>query len=224
MESRETSADGSRRTRKTRRWKQRALRLVVGQFMRPHGLGGHVAGWVMALRSSNRLRSQWVVSLLDVQATDRIVEIGFGPGIALHEVAALATSGAVFGVDHSSVMVRQARRRNAAAVRAGRVDLRVASVSDLPDFGAAVDKIFAINSMGFWQAPVSRLQELKSLLRPGGRIAVASQPRCPGATEATSVRAAREIEGALTSAGFRHPRVETLALDPPAVCVIAERP
>jgi trans-aconitate methyltransferase len=217
------SAEGSRATRRTPRCKQRTLRLVVGQFMRPHGLGGHVAGWVMAYRRSNRLRSRWVVSLLDVQPTDRVVEIGFGPGIAVHEVLALATSGSVLGIDHSAVMVRQARRRNAAAVRAGRADLRAASVSDLPDFGAPVDKIFAINSMGFWEDPVSRLQELGSLLRPGGRIAMASQPRCPGAMDATSVRAAREIEAALTSAGFRHPRVETLALDPPAVCVIAER-
>jgi hypothetical protein len=61
------------------------------------------------------------------------------------------------------------------------------------------------------------------MLRRGGLIAVASQPRCPGATHDTSVRAAAQIEAALSSAGFSHLRVETLPLDPPAVCVLARR-
>ena len=191
--------------------------------MRPHGPGGHVTGWVMAHRRSNRRRSHWVVSLLEVQPGDRVLEIGFGPGIAVRDLAALATSGTVLGIDHSAIMVRHARRRNAAAVRAGRVDLRVASVSAMPDFGAPVDTIVAINSIGFWEDPATRLEELRTLLRPGGQIAIASQPRCPGATEVTSARAAEEIEATLRSASFRDPRVETLALDPPAVCVIARR-
>ena len=63
--------------------KHRVLRLVVGQFHSPHGMGGHVAGWVMGHRSSNRERNRWVVSLLDVQPTDRVLEVGFGPGIAV---------------------------------------------------------------------------------------------------------------------------------------------
>jgi ubiquinone/menaquinone biosynthesis C-methylase UbiE len=202
---------------------RRVLRHVVGQFMRPHGVGGHVTGWVMAHRRSNRRRSHWVVSLLDVQPGDRILEIGFGPGVAVQDLAARATRGTVSGIDHSALMARLARRRNAAAVRAGRVDLRVASVAALPDFGGPIDTILAINSIGFWEDPVTRLEELRACLRPGGRIAIASQPRCPGATEATSAQAAREIEEMLLRAGFDNPRVETLALVPPAVCVIAER-
>jgi hypothetical protein len=65
---------------------------------------------------------------------------------------------------------------------------------------------------------------LRHLLRRGGRIAVASQPRCPGATAETSRQAAREIEYQLTQAGFTDARVETLDLDPPVVCVIATSP
>src|SRR5689334_9035794 len=102
--------------------KRRILGRVVSQFRRPTGAGGHLAGWTMAKRASNRNRNIWVVSLLDVAATDRVLEIGFGPGIAIREAAARATDGTVCGIDHSAVMVRQARRRNADAVRAGRVD------------------------------------------------------------------------------------------------------
>ncbi len=119
---------------------------------------------------------------------------------------------------------RQARRRNSADVRSGRVDLRLASVTSLPDFGAPMDKIMAVNSLGFWEDPVARLRELRNRLRPGGVIALASQPRCPGATAATSVRAGDEIEAALARAGFRHAHVEMLELEPPVVCVLADAP
>jgi ubiquinone/menaquinone biosynthesis C-methylase UbiE len=78
----------------------------------------------MAHRSSNRRRNAWVVSLLDVQRDDRVLEIGFGPGVAIRELARLAADGYVYGLDHSEVMVRQAARRNAEGVRRGRVDLR----------------------------------------------------------------------------------------------------
>jgi ubiquinone/menaquinone biosynthesis C-methylase UbiE len=183
-----------------------------------------MAGWVMAHRRSNVERSRWAVSLLHVQPTDRVLEIGFGPGIAIAEFARRATQGQVYGIDHSEVMVRQAGRRNAAAVRAGRVHLAHASVDELPSFGAPLDAMLAVNSLGFWPDPVERLRQLRLLLRPAGRIALVSQPRCPGATRATTARAARELEDLLTQAGFTGIRAETLDLDPPVAAVVAANP
>ena len=189
--------------------------------MRPHGFGGHLAGWVMAHRSSNRRRNQWVVSLLDVRPADRVLEIGYGPGIAVAELSRLATSGMVVGIEHSEVMRRAASRRNAAGVRAGRVDLRLGSVESLPDFGETFDTILSVNSMGFWSDHVARLRTLRGALRPGGTIAIASQPRCPGASRETAARTGREIGAALVAAGFGPVRTRTLDLEPPVVCVIA---
>jgi SAM-dependent methyltransferase len=198
------------------------LRRVVGQFTEPHGTGGRLAGWVMAHRSSNVQRNHWVVSLLDVQPTDRVLEVGFGPGVAIAELHRFASGGLVFGVDHSPVMVRAASKRNAAAVRTGRVDLRLGTAEELPDLGGPVDKILAVNSVGFWRDPVACLRALRARLRPQGTIAIASQPRCPGATSETSARAAKEIEELLRSADFAPTRTETLRLDPPVVCVLAQ--
>ncbi len=115
-----------------------------------------------------------MVSLIELNRTDRVLEIDFGPGIAIRGSAALAPEGLVCGVDHSEVMLSQARRRNARAIRAGRVDLRLGNVEQLSSFDIRFDKIFAVNSMGFWQDPVTCLRALRALLRPGGRIAVAS--------------------------------------------------
>jgi ubiquinone/menaquinone biosynthesis C-methylase UbiE len=200
---------------------QRIVQRVVAQFHQPRGLGGRLAGWTMASRGSNRSRNAWVVSLLDIAPTDRVLEIGFGPGVAIREVASRAIDGAVCGVDHSEVMLRQARRRNADAVRAGRVDLRLGTADRLPTFDDRFDKILAVNSMGFWDDPDRCLRSLRTKLRPGGRIAVASQPRCPGATAETSARAGDDIARRLLQAGFDAVETETLPLDPPVVCVLA---
>jgi SAM-dependent methyltransferase len=200
--------------------RQRIRRGVVRQFGRPRGLPGYLVGWVMAHRSSNRRRSFWVVSLLGVQATDRVLEIGFGPGIAIEALSRAANRGLVYGIDHSEVMLRMATKRNAAAIRAGRVHLVRGSVENLAWLEAPLDAILAINSLGFWPEPISRLKELQTKLRTGGRIAIASQPRCPGATLETSELVAQEIKAMLNEAGFSELRIETLPLSPPVVCVL----
>jgi ubiquinone/menaquinone biosynthesis C-methylase UbiE len=196
---------------------------VRAQFGRPTGFPGRIAGWVMAYRSSNRRRNSWAVSLLDVQPTDRVLEIGFGPGIAIAELSRrVGASGHVYGIDHSDVMLRQAARRNAAAIRAGRLPLTRGTVEQLPPaVDGPFDAILAVNSLGFWPAPTERLEELRRRLRPGGRIAIASQPRSPGANRSTSLKVARGITKLLQTAGFSQPRTEILDLDPPAVCVLA---
>jgi SAM-dependent methyltransferase len=202
--------------------KQTLVIAIRSQFMWPRGFAGWLAGWEMALWSSNRKRNVWAVGLLGVEPTDRVLEIGFGPGIAIRELSRRAKHGLVCGVDHSEVMVRQATRRNADAVRAGRVDLRCGSVEHLPAFEEPFDKVLAVNNMGMWREPNERLKELHSLMRPGGRIAIVSQPRCPGGTAETTVAAGREIAAHLTGAGFTCIRSDTLALKPPVVCVIGE--
>jgi ubiquinone/menaquinone biosynthesis C-methylase UbiE len=165
-----------------------------------------------------------VVSLLDVQPAGQVLQIGFGPGVAVTELVR-AGAGHVYGTDHSAVMLRQASRRNAAAIRAGRVTLVNASVDQLPAaLDGPFDAILAVNSLGFWPAPAERLAELRRRLAPGGRIAIASQPRCHGATAGTSRSAADEIENLLRSAGFTHLSTETLPLSPPVICVLAAAP
>ncbi len=183
-----------------------------------------MTGWVFAHRPSNRQRNRWVVSLLGVQPADQVLEIGFGPGLA---VAELVRAGAdhVYGIDHSGVMLRQASRRNAAAIRAGRVTLMRTSVDQIPPaLDGPFEAILAVNSLGFWPAPAERLAELRRRLAPSGRVAIASQPRCPGATADTSRKAADELEDLLRDAGFTQMRTETLRLSPPVVCVLAASP
>jgi ubiquinone/menaquinone biosynthesis C-methylase UbiE len=194
----------------------------VAQFHHPTGFLGRVAGWIMGRRPSNVARNRWAVGLLDVQPTDRVIELGCGPGVAIAALADRAVRGLVVGVDHSRVMIRQAGRRNRTAVRAGRVRLIHTPVEALSVSDGPFDAALAVNTVGMWPDPTARLRELARLLRPGGRIALVSQPRCPGATAATSAAAANELAGRLSEAGFEQLRTEMLDLDPPATCVLGQ--
>ncbi len=192
----------------------------MGQFGKPRGAAGRLAGWVMAHRSSNVRRNQWVVEVLDLPPDVRLLEVGFGPGIAIEAFARALPDGHVYGIDHSDVMLRQATKRNAEAVRAGRVHLAQRSVADLPEYDVAMDAIVAVNNMWFWPEPPIRLKELRTALRAGGRIAIVTQPRSKGATAETSRAAAAGVEQSLQDAGYTDVRTEALELDPPVVCVI----
>ncbi len=175
----------------------------------------------MALRPSNRRRSQWAVALLGVEPTDRFLEVGFGPGIAIREAARVAANGRVVGVDHSDEMVRQATKRNRKAVREGRVVLHRMEADDLRGLASTFDKVLVVNSLGFWPRPVDRLADIRSIMSDGGVIAIVSQPRCHGATNEHTELAEREIRQQLEEAGFAGLRSERLELDPPVVCVLA---
>jgi SAM-dependent methyltransferase len=203
---------------------QRIEAALRAQFGRPTGLGGRAAGLLMAHRSSNRRRNAWAVGLLDVRSHDRVLEIGFGPGLAIRELARLAGEGYVCGIDHSELMLRRAERLNAEGIESGVVDLRLGSVEELPAFDEPFDKILAVNAMMFWGEPVARLETLRRLLRGGGLMAIVHQPRGPGASDETAAAKGRQIKVALAQAGFSELRLETLALKPAVVCALGVNP
>lgn len=194
--------------------KKMLMRHLVAQFSSPRGLAGRLVGWSMSRRPSNVQRSLWAIGLLDLQAADRVLEVGCGPGVAL--AAARERTEHVVGVDRSPVMVRQARRRSGAEVHE-------ASAEHLPVFAMPFDKALAVNTIGHWSDPAAGLNQVHAAMRPGGTIAVVAQPRDPGATAVDSTKAAETTSRLLKDAGFTDPRVETLDLDPPAVCVMATR-
>jgi SAM-dependent methyltransferase len=196
-------------------------RFLRKQFGRPTGLWGHVLGQTMARTPSNLERIRWTLSLLDVKPGDRVLEVGYGPGIAIELMSKVVSDGFIVGVDHSEVMLRQARKRNARAIRDGRVRLHLGSASSLPAFNESFDKILAINSIHFWHEPVECLHALHTLLKPGGLVAITIQPRSRNATDATTKVIGDEIVEKLVCAGFSRCRLEIRQIRPVAVaCAI----
>lgn len=181
---------------------------VVAQFARPTGFLGNITGFIMAHRSSNLERNEWAMSLLNLQPSDRVLEIGFGPGVTIQKMSEIVTDGVIWGIDHSEVMFRQASKRNERAIAAGRVQLSLTSASQLPSFDDSLDKILAVNNFQFWNNKTDALRQLKEQLRVGGIIALVHQPRLPGATEDDATEAGERFARDLEMAGFKDIKVE----------------
>ena len=152
-----------------------ADRILMRMFGRPEGVLGRLGGVILA--RANRSFADEIVALLDVGASEKILEVGFGPGVGIELLARTAPAGKVAGIDPSEEMVRQATARNAAAIRTGMVDLRRGTVERMPFGDDAFDLALAINSMQVWPDVDAGLREIRRVLRPGGRIALAFTPR-----------------------------------------------
>ena len=195
---------------------QQFRKTIGSQLGHPRGPLGAIVARIM--RRSNAQLNLWMVELLQVAPGDRVLEIGFGPGVALAALLARASDGFVAGVDMSEDMVRQARSRNAAAIAAGRLDIRHGNAGCLPFDDATFDKVCGAHVIYFWADPVATVRELRRVLRPGGTLALAYFERehaPPAAAKALSQAGARlygpgEVEQIAQRAGFTDVHVETL--------------
>lgn len=180
--------------------------IVNPQFAGPRGLAGWFTGRAMA--RFNVEANRWVVDLLDVGPRDRVLDVGCGPGVAVAEAASRATEGFVAGIDRSRVMVGQAARRNRSAVRAGRVEVRVAEADRLPYPDGRFTKVGSLNSMQFWPDLGAGLRELHRVSAPAGVLAVVLVARSddPGGGRRSTYRPAPawldEVRQAMVAAGF----------------------
>jgi ubiquinone/menaquinone biosynthesis C-methylase UbiE len=194
---------------------------IVRQFGRPTGFVGRLVGLVMATRMSNRERNRRTIELLQIQPDDRVLEIGYGPGLAIQWAAERAVHGKVVGVDHSELMHRQAARRNARAIQTGHVKLHTAPLDAMPTFDGRFDKVFAVNVFLFLPDTVAALAKLAAVMKPGGTIALTFQPRTRGATNEDTHRGGQRLSDSLRAAGFSDVRAEILPMKPvDAVCVL----
>lgn len=194
----------------------------TSQFAHPQGVLGWVAGQVMAIE--NRRRNELAVSVLDPQPGDHVLEIGFGPGVTIQRLSSLVENGSVAGIDSSKVMVNLARRRNAKAIREGRVDLRYSSVELLPFPDASFDRAVAVNSQHHWPHPVANLREVRRVLKPGGVIVIAEQPVWEKA-DADDFTFTNDLASRLTAAGFEQIEIVSRRMLPaPTICVRGIKP
>jgi ubiquinone/menaquinone biosynthesis C-methylase UbiE len=152
---------------------------------------------------------------LDLHAGQHIVEIGFGNGREIPRVLALASNLSYLGIDISETMVADAEAFNADAMRAGQVRLVLGSSSAIPAEDHAFDKALALNTLYFWPQPLEDLQELRRVLRPGGRLVLGALAPHSAATLAVFQHGFRlyeqpEIKALLAGAGFAKVTIDTV--------------
>jgi len=197
---------------------------LVAQFHHPSGILGRLAGWIMAHRQSNIERNRWTVELLQLKPTDRVLELGPGPGITLGLICEQVSSGLAVGVDHSATMLASCGKYNRQAIRGGRLQLIQADFTELPELPGPFDHIVAVNSLQFDGMSEQTLQSIVERLAPDGQLAVTFQPRGKTPSRKKALAFAGQLTQLLSRAGLTNTRVEELPMTPvPAICVLASR-
>jgi ubiquinone/menaquinone biosynthesis C-methylase UbiE len=148
--------------------KDRFGAFINGHHRCPTGFVGKLVAEKMVRQ--HQPEHTWAISELALQPTDEVLEIGFGAGRALELMAGQVTQGHIYGIDLSPTMVGAAGRRNAQALREGRVILQQGNVSALPFADQQFDKILSIHSIYFWPDIPLVIEGLFRILKPGGKL------------------------------------------------------
>jgi hypothetical protein len=90
-------------------------------------------------------RISWAVEQLDVQPTDRLLEIGSGRGVAVELICRQLDGGHVLAIDRSAKATDAAAQRNARYAAAGSASFEEISLEDADLGEARFDKVFTIN-------------------------------------------------------------------------------
>lgn len=147
-------------------------KLLWKTFGMPSGVLGRLGGKVMSGRRQQAIAAH-VAELLAVRPGDRVLDIGFGPGIAIEVLGQrLAGDGLIMGIDPSDVMIAMARARNIEALERGIVRLIEGTAEKIPSESEFFDKAYAMNSFHLWRDQVGGLREVHRVLKPGGRLAL----------------------------------------------------
>jgi ubiquinone/menaquinone biosynthesis C-methylase UbiE len=115
------------------------------------------------------------IRMLAPSAGDRLLEIGFGTGHVLAELAkAVGPSGKVFGIDISENMLTEAQAVLEREQVADQASLVCGDAEHLPYASDSTDGIFMCFTLELFDTPDIPLVlgECKRVLRPGGRIVV----------------------------------------------------
>ena len=172
--------------------------------------------------SNERAARQAGVQALALKPGESVLELGFGTGNEILDLAGLVgKTGKVAGIDISPGMLAVAQRKLAAKTPEAPVDLRVGDARTLPFPNAAFDVVYTSFTLELFpedDIPVV-LAEAKRVLKLGGRIGVVSMATVRQGQRASTLEGVYvwmhrnfphivdcrpiDTEGVLSAAGFK---------------------
>jgi cyclopropane fatty-acyl-phospholipid synthase-like methyltransferase len=139
---------------------------IGGQFKRPSGWFGNFASKIMI--KGNRNKYEILIKEMDIQSDDKLLEIGYGPGLGIHMITQLCESCNIHGVDFSKLMYKKASKYNKSNIETGKVQLQYGDFLNIFIAKNQYDKIFCLNVIYFWDELYKPFEKTLSLLKTNG--------------------------------------------------------
>lgn len=146
---------------------------TLNEVRKPTRWLGRVFLWVMNM--SHAGVTDWGLKHVAIEEHFTILDVGCGGGRTVEKLAVLAAKGMIYGVDYANGSVAASCGRNAQLIRAGRVEIKQASVSQLPFPADKFDLVTAIETQYYWPDLISDMREILRVLKPGGTLIVIAE-------------------------------------------------
>ena len=141
---------------------------LLDQYKCPTGHRGRVVAALMNKR--HKALTLWGLTHVNVEPNSAILDVGCGGGKTVNRLAQQAPLGKVFGIDCSTDMVAYSRKVNKKLIAENRVEIRDGSVEKTGFPDGFFDLVTAIETYYFWPSLPDAFQEIKRVLKPGGRL------------------------------------------------------
>jgi len=135
---------------------------------KPRGKIGKLVGEYMG--KIHKEVTEWGLSKIDINPPDLILDIGFGAGYDINNIAKNLENGKIYGIDYSETMVDLAKEINRKYIESGLVEIKNGSVSSLPFPENMFDLVMGVETINFWPDIINDLKEVRRVLKPGGTL------------------------------------------------------
>ena len=114
--------------------------------------------------------NNFVKETLAIKKSDHILEIGCGTGSILKHIANELENGSIEGIDFSKTMISLAKKKNKKHVLKKKAIIRHGNFDEMQFENNHYDKIFSVNTIYFWESPVSATSKAIDLLKANGMM------------------------------------------------------
>ena len=203
-------------------------RVLSLQARKPTGFIGRYL-MTKIFNEGNADLNSFVMDMLELECSDRVLEIGFGTGKLINQMAAITTEGVVEGIDFSEVMLKQASRVNKHHISHEKVRLQRGECKILPYENESFNKLCSINTLYFWKDPDKYFLEMFRVIRPGGIIAIGfrddkQMSNLNLSSDVFTTYSQNEVITLLSNAGFSDARVvEKIGMPFLSYCALAAK-
>src|SRR6187401_2794458 len=140
-------------------------KFIASQFKKPKGLFGIFTSNMMV--KNNQKNYDKIIKDLDLQQHDKLLEIGYGPGIGIQMIAELCLDCTIHGIDFSSLMYKRASKYNKTYIEKGTMMLQYGDFLKMAAADHDYDKVFCLNVVYFWNELRQPFGKVYSLLKKG---------------------------------------------------------
>ena len=153
------------------------------QYQKPAGWRGRLT--LRRMNVSHSELTDWGLAQVAVESSYTVLDVGCGGGRTLSKLAAMAAKGKVYGVDFAEASVAASQRNNSRLIKAGRVDVRHGSVSQLPFAENMFNLVTAVETHFWWPSLDGDVREVFRVVKPGGSFVVIAEVYKGANTEMT---------------------------------------